>query len=125
MEENFDMLEDRVFDTLNSSDLKRIKTTLENIEGNTLCVGSGGSKVVADFFSLVLSEKNNCFCKVMEPRDVLYENINNYDNIVLSSYSGNNYGVDVLSEYPVYKYLLTYGDNPNMLYEIIKGESNK
>ena len=105
MSYNFDRLKERILDTLK---LTSIEKTLRKIKGSTICVGSGGSKVVADFASIVLNAKNNCSVKVMDPRDVLYENIHPYKNLFVCSYSGNNHGVNILSSLQIKKYLLTY-----------------
>lgn len=104
---NFNLLKERIFDTLK---LTNINNQLKKIKGNTICVGSGGSKVVADFASIVLNTKNSCSTKKMDPRDVLYENLKLYDNLFMCSYSGNNHGVDILSSLKIKKYLFTYGD---------------
>lgn len=108
MKENFALLKQRVIDTLNQTKLNK---KIEKIKGSTICVGSGGSNVVASFASLVLNKKNQCPTIVLEPRDVLYQNLNNYKNIFVCSYSGNNHGVNVLKDMKLNKYLLTYGDN--------------
>ena len=106
---NFNLLKERVINTLN---LTNINKQLKKIKGNTICVGSGGSKVVADFASIVLNTKNNCSTKVMDPRDALYENLKPYINLFICSYSGNNHGVNILSPLNIKKYLFTYGDTP-------------
>lgn len=107
MNYNFNLLKERILDTLN---LTNINKQLKKIKGNTIFVGSGGSKVVADFASIVFNSKNNCGTKVMDPRDVLYENLSPYKNIFVCSYSGNNHGVNILSSIKKKKYLLTYRD---------------
>lgn len=108
MNYNFDLLKKRVLDTLK---LTNIKQKLKKIKGNTICVGSGGSKVVASFASAVLNIKNNCSVKILDPRDVLYENLHSYKNLFICSYSGNNHGVDILSDLKIKKYLLTYKED--------------
>ena len=110
MKYNFDMLKERILDTLKSTN---INNQLKKIKGNTICVGSGGSKVVADFASKVLNIKNGCSVKVMDPRDVLYENLSPYKNLFVCSYSGNNHGVNILSALKTKKYLLTYNKENN------------
>lgn len=108
MEENINKLKDRVIDTLKETDLDYIRTHMDKIQGSTICAGSGGSKVVASFAGTVLGAKNRTFTSIMEPRDVLYER-GHYDNLFLASYSGTNYGVEVLRDIDKPKYLLTYG----------------
>ena len=102
---NFSMLKERIKDTLTNTN---VNTQLKKVKGPTICVGSGGSKVVAAFSSLVLNHKNNCLCKVLEPRDALYENVKSYNNLFICSYSGTNHGVDCLKNLKTKKYLLTY-----------------
>lgn len=105
---NFNLLKERVLDTLKLTNIDKV---MKKIKGSTLCVGSGGSKVVASFSSIVLNHKNKCTCKVLEPRDALYENISAYQNLFVCSYSGNNHGVDILGPLKIKKYLLTYAIN--------------
>jgi len=105
---NFNLLKERIIDTLNLTNLNK---QLKKVKGNTICIGSGGSKVVATFASTIFNAKNNCCTKVMDPRDVLYENLKPYDNLFVCSYSGNNHGVDILSPLNIKKYLLTYNEN--------------
>lgn len=105
MKYNFENLKERVLDTLKHTNINK---QLKKVKGPTICVGSGGSKVVADFAALVLNTKNNCSVKVMDPRDVLYENLTPYANLFVCSYSGNNHGVNILSSLKIKKHLLTY-----------------
>lgn len=118
---NFNLLKGRIIDTLTLTNVTR---NLKKVNGSTICVGSGGSKVVADYASIVLNTKNNCATKVMEPRDALYENIKSYDNLFICSYSGNNHGVDILSPLNIKKYLLTYGDIKKEKYKTLKCNSS-
>lgn len=118
---NFNLLKERIVDTLK---LTKINKELKKIKESTICIGSGGSKVVADYSSIVLNTKNNCTTKVMDPRDVLYENSKSYNNIFVCSYSGNNHGVDILSSLNIKKYLLTYGDVKKENYKTLKCNSS-
>ena len=114
MNYNFNLLKERTLNTFTTSKL------LKKVKGPTICVGSGGSKVVASFASTLLNAKNNCPTKVLEPRDTLYENLSNYKNIFMCSYSGDNHGVNILTNLKIKKYLLTYGDKENESYKKIK-----
>ena len=118
---NFDILKERVFDTLNLTDVSK---ELKKIKGPTICVGSGGSHVVATFASTVLNVKNNCPTKALEPRDALYENLKNYKNIFVCSYSGNNHGVNILKDLDAKKYLLTYGEETDSNFKKLKCNSS-
>lgn len=121
MNYNFKILKERLLDTINSTNLNK---KLKKIKGNTICIGSGGSKVVATFASLVLNTKNNCSVKILDPRDVLYENTSPYKNIFMCSYSGNNHGVDIISNLKQKKYLLTYKEENKENYINLKCISN-
>lgn len=117
---NFNLLQERILDTLTHTNYPK---QLKKIKGVTICVGSGGSKAVADFASKVFNIQNNCPTKVFEPRDTLYENLSRYKNLFVCSYSGNNHGVNILSKLPIKKYLLTYGESENKDYKQIKCNS--
>lgn len=121
MSYNFNVLKDSVSSAICCCAVDKL---LKKIHGNVICVGSGGSKVVADFASIVLNIKNNCGVKVMEPRDVLYENLKGYNNLFVCSYSGNNHGVDILSSLNIKKYLFTCGDVSKDKYKILKYSYN-
>lgn len=109
MKDNYNLLEKRVLDVLSRTDLEELKGKLEKIQGATLCVGVGGSKVVSDYVSKVLNAKNGCVTESVEPRDMLYKNLGQYANVVVSSYGGRNYGVDVAFQNHLNKYLLSSG----------------
>ena len=107
MKENFSNLKNRVEDTLKVTDLEYIRYELSNIKTPTMVSGVGGSSVVSDFASKILSSKNNIITHNFEPRDFLYTNVNLYDNVLACSYSGNNYGVDLSFNNDLNKYLLS------------------
>ncbi len=115
MDKNFNLLVDRVINSLDKSDLEKINYYLKTIKTPTLCSGVGGSSVVSNFMSKVLNVKNNIITKNIEPRDMNYLDLNNYDNIICSSYSGKNFGVDISFNNDLNKYLFstntTYGIN--------------
>lgn len=113
MNYNFNLLKERILDTLEST---KPHKQLNKIKGPTICVGSGGSKVVATFASCVLNAKNNCPTKILDPRDVLYENLKSNKNLFICSYSGNNHGVNILSQLKIKKYLLTYKEDEKKNY---------
>ena len=105
MEEIFDLLIDRVEDTLNLTDLEEIKKMLLSIKGNTITTGAGGSMVVADFIAKVLStggvvEKKNV-------RDLSHIDIKHYDNILAASYSGTKRIIEELKKHNKNAYILT------------------
>lgn len=105
MQENFDLLLDRVLDCLDKSDLSSIKQQLESIKGNTILVGAGGSSVVATFASKVLGYDN-----LKSSRDLNYMNLKDIDNILVFSYSGQGYVIESLLDKKKNMYIFTNGD---------------
>ena len=107
MNDNFKLLNTRVLDSLDRSDLVRIRNMLSNIKDSTLVSGVGGSSVVSNYLAKVLENKNNIIASPITSRDVLYRNIDNYKNIICCSYSGNNLGVDICLDNSLNKYLFS------------------
>ncbi len=107
MEDNYNKLKKRVFNSLSKTDLEKIKAILSNIKDPTLVSGVGGSNVVSNYLSKVLSKKNNIVCESITPRDVLYRNLKGFKNIISCSYSGNNYGVGTSFNNDLNKYLFS------------------
>lgn len=98
-----------IYDNIISStkNVEGIINTLNSIKGNVISVGSGGSKVVAEYASLVISSKNSLLATSVDPRDLNYLDQRNYENIFISSYSGSNFGVKHAINSELNKYLLT------------------
>ena len=59
MKVNFEFLKERVIDSLNNTDLERINYELSKLDGPTLVSGVGGSSVVSEYASKILSNKKN------------------------------------------------------------------
>lgn len=108
MKENFELLLPRIIDTLSVSNLKKIKEQLNSIKGNTVIISVGGSSVVAEFAKKTLNTDGINICK--SPRDLNYEDLSKYKNILAISYSGRGYIIDSLKKMKQNKYLLTNGD---------------
>ena len=111
MQENFDKLEERVFDSLYNTDLKRINYELSKIQDATLVSGVGGSSVVSEYASKVLNKKNHIITRNTEPRDFKYINTKLYKNVLACSYSGDNYGVELAFLNDLKHYLLASKNN--------------
>ena len=118
MKINFACLKDRVIDSLNHTDLERIRKELKKLERPTIMSGVGGSSVVSEFASRMINQKNGIITANKEPRDFLYENTKGYSNVIACSYSGNNYGVDLSFRNELKKYLLSNNafHNPEVTY---------
>ena len=129
MKENFEKLERRVFDSLYNTDLEKINYELSKIDGPTLTSGVGGSSVVSEYASKVLSKKNHIITRNMEPRDFMYIDTNLYKNVLACSYSGNNYGVELAFQNNLKHYLLTSKENnacdiTNLTYTCLEHEKS-
>lgn len=111
---NFNILSERLIDTLEKSDLVDIRNKLLSIDKSTLCCGVGGSSVVSEFASKVLSEKNHIITMNVNSRDMLYRNINCFKNIFICSYGGNNLGVDISLDNNLNKYLFSTREIDNI-----------
>ena len=111
MKENFKKLERRVFDSLYNSDLEKINYELSKLDEPTLVSGVGGSSVVSEYASKILSSKNKIITRNVEPRDFKYLDTRLYSNVLSCSYSGNNYGVELSFSNNLRHYLLASKPN--------------
>lgn len=107
MKINFELLKERVIDSLEQTDLDYIRKELSKLNEPTIFSGVGGSSVVSEFASKVINTKNGIVSINSEPRDFLYRNSNAFKNVVACSYSGNNYGVELSFLKGLKKYLLS------------------
>lgn len=107
MNTNFELLGNRVIDSLNNTDIDSNNKILKSIDKPTIVSGVGGSSVVSEFVSKVLSDKNNIITENREPRDCKYKRLTGYSNIIACSYSGNNLGVDLSFDNELKHYLLS------------------
>lgn len=111
MKENFEKLERRIFDSLYNTDLEKINYELSKIKGPILVSGVGGSSVVSEYASKILTKKNHIISRNTEPRDFKYIDTNIYQNVLACSYSGNNYGVELAFLNNLKHYLLASQEN--------------
>ena len=107
MQINFKYLKERVIDSLEHTDLEFIRHELSKINEPTIFSGVGGSSVVSEFGSKVMNKKNGIISINSEPRDFIYRKNNSFSNVVVCSYSGNNYGVELSFLNELKKYLLS------------------
>ena len=75
MQENFDLLSDRVLDALNNTNLEETRETLSRIKTPTIVTGVGGSKVVAVFTSKILAKKNGIISIYICNREANYDKL--------------------------------------------------
>ena len=107
MQVNFELLKERVVDSLNNTDLDFIGNELCKLNEPTLFSGVGGSSVVSEFGAKVINTKNGIVSVNSEPRYFIYRNNIAFKNVVACSYSGNNYGVELSFLKNLKKYLLS------------------
>lgn len=112
---NFELLGNRVIDSLNNTDINTNNKILKSIDKPTIVTGVGGSSVVSEFTSKVLSDKNNIITENREPRDCKYKRLTGYSNIIACSYSGNNLGVDLSFDNELRHYLLSNNKKDNCI----------
>jgi len=118
MEFNFNYLKKRVLDSLDKTDLEYIRYELKNIKRPIVVSGVGGSSVVSEFGSKVISRKNSIISINREPRDFVYNKFVGFENVLSCSYSGNNYGVNLSFNNNLKHYLLSNNifDDSNVTY---------
>ena len=107
MQTNFQILKDRVIDSLENTDLEFLRNEFSKLVEPTIFSGVGGSNIVSEFGAKVLNQKNNIITINSEPRDFIYRNNNVYKNVVACSYSGNNYGIKMSFYNQLKQYLLS------------------
>ena len=107
MQVNFEILKERVVDSLDNTDLEFIRNELSKLNMPTIFSGVGGSSVVSEFGAKIINAKNGIITVNSEPRNFLYRNNSAYRNVIACSYSGNNYGVELSFLRQLRKYLLS------------------
>lgn len=115
MNVNFEYLKRRVTDTFDNTDIDFINHELSLLDKPALICGVGGSSVVSDYASKVISSKNSIITRNTEPRDMIYMNKSGYSNIISCSYGGNNYGVDLSFNNSLKKYLFSRNRNEEVI----------
>lgn len=121
MQEIFEKLDERLLEANMNIDAASLKEVLDNINGNAITIGCGGSLVVANYLSKVLDSRG-IFCVCRNARDIVHSK-NNGNNLLAYSYSGNTHGICLaLNYFQGNKYLLTC--NPNKENAIILGYKN-
>lgn len=126
MEENMKCIYEDIISSCRLSD--DILKILKNISGNSVIIGNGGSRVVAVFLAKVLSKKNKIITSVHDSCDLSGVDLENYDSLIITSYSGSNQGVFNAINFNLPKYLLTtrktpIGDETLLTYQMEKRKS--
>lgn len=127
MNEIFMKLSDNVLDSLEKTDLIKIKDILSSITGPTLVSGVGGSSVVSLFLAKILNVKNHIICESVTARDLYYRSLKCFQNIISCSYSGNNHGVAISFHNHLCHYLLSKKEKEgviNIPYVVMSAEES-
>jgi len=115
MQECFSKMNQRIYDSLQETDLKQINQILSQIKTPTLTTAVGGSSVVSCFAAKVLAKKNKIIAHDVLARDMKYMNLDGWDNVISCSYSGNNIGVDAAFNNNLNKYLFSGNKKDNTI----------
>jgi fructoselysine-6-P-deglycase FrlB-like protein len=88
MNENFDLLIERIIDANKHIDGEGLKLTLSGIKGNVISIGTGGSYATSIFASKVFGVNNEAFSLSLYPRNLLYMNLSGLNEVCAFTYSG-------------------------------------
>lgn len=110
-------LKSRINAALDSDAYKMIINEFENLKGTTAFIGTGGSKTPAIFSSKVINNLKGITTLFLNPRDMLYRNNKDIENIFAFSYSGLT--GDILyaleNNLNAKKYIITKGNENKIL----------
>lgn len=109
---NINHLETRTLHAIFSSAYEKLKQIDFSTLSSCLFLGSGGSYAGAYFASRVVNTLYGCLVQSCYPRDVLYQNIENIDQLFLFSYSGttNDLLEGTKNVDPIHKVIVTKGE---------------
>ena len=124
---NISNLGKRIKSDFGSDAYTKTKEIIENLNGNTLFCGTGGSYSASYFASKVVNKVKGIFTEASLPRDIIYKNIKEIDNIIAFSYSGTTNDIVEVLNYGKNKnsFLITKGKIENRETEIISYLNSK
>ena len=124
---NISNLGKRIKSDFGSDAYTKTKEIIENLNGNTLFCGTGGSYSASYFASKVVNKVKGIFTEASLPRDIIYKNIREIDNIIAFSYSGTTNDIVEVLNYGKNKnrFLITKGKIENRETEIISYLNSK
>lgn len=86
---NTNHLLDRTLRALESNAAQKLREVLNNIEGQILMVGTGGSFAAAEFAAKCVTQYHpNALAQACHPRDIVIRGLSKIDMVFLFSYSG-------------------------------------
>lgn len=107
MHQILENLKFKIEQILGNETLYEFHSVLNQINSPTLICGVGGSHIVGLFLGKVLSLKNQILIKNIHVEEYFLDNFDNYDNLIVVSYSGKNNGVKKLMKSTKHKYLFS------------------
>lgn len=124
---NVSNLNKRIKSDFSSNAYTKVEKMINNLKGNTIFCGTGGSYAASYFASRVVNTTKGIWTEANLPRDIIYKNIKDIKNIIAFSYSGTtndivetlNYGKDKN------RYLITKGNIVNNELEVISYLNSK
>ena len=117
----------RIKSNFSSNAYEKVKDMINNLNGNTLFCGTGGSYAASYYAAKVVNHINGIWTEAQYPRDIIYRNINEIKNIVAFSYSGTTNDIIETLKYAKEKnkYLITKGDIKDNELEVISYLNSK
>ena len=112
---NVSNLSKRIKSDFSSNAYNQVEKMINNLKGNTIFCGTGGSYAASYFASKVVNATNGICTEANLPRDIIYKNIKDIKNIIAFSYSGTTN--DIIET-------LNYGKDKKIVREIIKRHSS-
>lgn len=85
---NLKYLKNRVENALETEAYEKLYRQIENVDGTTVFIGTGGSKTPAIFASKVINMMKGITTLAKNPRDIIYRNNDDIKNLFAFSYSG-------------------------------------
>lgn len=124
---NVSNLYKRIKSDFSSNSYNQVKKMIDNLKGNTIFCGTGGSYAASYFASKVINNTKGIWTEADFPRNIIYKNIKNIKNIIAFSYSGTTNDIIEILNYGMNKnrYLITKGDITNNEFEVISYLNSK
>lgn len=124
---NLSNLSKRIKSDFSSNAYNQVEKMINNLKGNTIFCGTGGSYAASYFASRVVNATKGICAEADFPRNIIYKNIKDIKNIIAFSYSGTtndivetlNYGKDKN------RYLITKGNIVSNEIEVISYLNSK
>lgn len=114
---NLAHLKNRVNSALETGAYEKLCKRIDELDGTTVFLGTGGSKTPAIFASKVVNIMNGITTLVKNPRDMIYRNNNDIKNLFTFSYSGISHDILCVLEKNLHtrQFIITKGNEKKVL----------